>query len=1089
MNQVPFSLCANKLNMELQIRIQYKARMMKLITLCILSYFMIFTERLFAQQYNFDSYTIKNGLIQSNVTSIVQDKEGYLWFGTEAGISKFNGRNFTGFSVANGLAESGVQRILIDKKGRIWIAHTLGKLSVFENNSFREINLPAQLGIGRIVGIFNDQQGFIWLCTIEKGAIRMNPDNPNESTSYGLKEGLDDDVYSGIQSSSGLIWFVTSIGIKTFNPKTSTFEFFKPEGVPFYKYTCINEDKEGNYWFGTYNHGVMKYNSITKKHVIYDRVDGLPSSFVTCIINRSDSSIAVGTWKTDEINGGLALIKKNQIINIDRNKGLPGEKVSCLFEDIEGNLWIGFKNRGIAQFGGNNVKHFGKKDGIGNDVVNCILTENDDKAWIGTDGGITIIETEKNGKIGIRNIETNSLLGSNQITDIEDLGDRLAFSSFIGRIGLFNKNNMELSELLELNKDYVNCLELDEQNKLWIGSVNGLTIYDLNSKKYKVVEALEDKIVMTIKFDGLKDIWIGTRESGLYFGESINSIKKVTDFPHRSPTSILVGNDKKIWFGTEGGGLYSKEKNGGFVPSSKLNEKAKFISGIMESGEKLIIGTSIGFFELVNNKIELHDESDGFIYPEIMLNSMFHDRQGNYWFGTNNGITVFTDYHKANKQEGPKVILESFRVFSRIINRTDNISLSYQENDVRISFTALTYTLKGKVRYRYKLEGIDKDFQEETNLNSAHYTNLSPGKYNFLVYAKNANGVWSKEPAKIKFEIVPPFWKTYWFIVMVGIISASGIWLYVFIRTKNLKRTRVQLEKQVKERTQEIVLKNQNLLDANKTISNKNKEITDSINYAKRIQESVLPNISDLRDHFPQSFIIYKPKDIVSGDFYWFKEEESSEGKKGRIFIAVADCTGHGVPGAFMCMIGSSLLYQILQENPGIKPAGMLHLLDKGIKYLLKQNENETRDGMDIAICAYDSDKQTIEFSGAMRPLYLLRKEDNGGHSFQELKPEKESIGGLVTNNFKIFENHTINVQSGDSIYFSTDGFADQFGGKLGKKLMSKKFKELLVNTVSDSMNVQEQKIRDYWREWSDGYEQIDDVLVIGLRIDIKNED
>jgi serine phosphatase RsbU (regulator of sigma subunit) len=183
-------------------------------------------------------------------------------------------------------------------------------------------------------------------------------------------------------------------------------------------------------------------------------------------------------------------------------------------------------------------------------------------------------------------------------------------------------------------------------------------------------------------------------------------------------------------------------------------------------------------------------------------------------------------------------------------------------------------------------------------------------------------------------------------------------------------------------------------------------------------------------------------------------------------------------------MIGSSLLHQILQENPGIKPSGMLQLLDKGINFLLKQNETETKDGMDIALCVYDPNSGTLEFSGAMRPMFLIRKEEKEELIFHEFKADKESIGGHVANDSKNFENHVIRLEKGDTIYFATDGFTDQFGGVRGKKLMTKKFKDLLQATVSDSMTDQEKKILRFWDEWSNGYEQVDDVLVLGLRID-----
>jgi ligand-binding sensor domain-containing protein/serine phosphatase RsbU (regulator of sigma subunit) len=1044
----------------------------------------LFIQNCIGQQYNFDVYTIKNGLIQSNVTGIIQDTEGYLWFGTEGGISKFNGRSFTGYSTSNGLAESAIQGFAKDKKGRIWVAHTLGKVSVFEGGQFKRINLSKIIGDNRIQGIFADSSGFIWLCTIGKGAIRFNPDQPEQARVFSSSQGLNDVVYSGFEGRDGIIWFVTSIGIKTFQKTDASFQFFKPIGLPFYEYTCMTEDRRGDLWIGTKENGVIQLNREENKWKIWGTEHGLPSSFVTCIISRKDGSVACGTWKTSEHEGGIAIFREGILVGINRQKGLPGEKVYSLFEDREENLWIGLKNRGVAEFGGLGFLHLGKREGIQNEIINCVIQTRENQIWAGSDGGISIFE-KKNGIVKLkRNIETGSDLGSNQVTDFEVLGEKLIVSSFIGDIGIYDSRNGKIIERISINKNYVNCLEIDPKNRLWIGSVDGLTIYDFKKNDFLMVEALEEKNTMAIKFDKEGSVWIGTRESGLYHGTDERNIERVSSFEHISPTSILITKENKVWIGTEGGGLYTGKSENQFSKYEGLKKNAEFISGITNSNSGIIIGSSIGFFQVKGESVRYYEENDGFIHPEIMLNSMTEASDGTIWFGTNNGITVYSPTKMRVNKEGPKILIESFQVFSRLLDAGKSTKLSYQENDITFTYSALTFKSRGKVRYKYILSGFDKEEQAETTSNQAHYTNLGPGVYTFKVFAKNSDDVWTSTPAVVQFEITPPFWRTTWFISLIILTTVAGIWGYVFFRTLYLRRAKVQLEEQVKERTLEIENKNQTLVEANKTISTKNKEITDSINYAKRIQESTLPNPADLKRIFPDSFIFYKPKDIVSGDFYWFKEEEGQDGKKGRVFLAVADCTGHGVPGAFMCMIGSSLLNQIIQENPGIKPAGVLHLLDKGVQYSLKQNETDTKDGMDIALCVFDPEKQTMEFSGAMRPMYLVRKMGQNEFVLNEIKPDKESIGGHKTNDVKVFSNHAITLQEGDCIYFSTDGFPDQFGGEKGKKLMSRKFRELLLQDASSPMPKQEIQLRQFWENWSTGYDQVDDVLVVGLKFE-----
>ena len=265
---------------------------------------------------------------------------------------------------------------------------------------------------------------------------------------------------------------------------------------------------------------------------------------------------------------------------------------------------------------------------------------------------------------------------------------------------------------------------------------------------------------------------------------------------------------------------------------------------------------------------------------------------------------------------------------------------------------------------------------------------------------------------------------------------------------------------------------NEALSHAYREIEVKNKDITDSINYSKRIQEASLPP-KDLRHVlFPDSFVLFKPKDIVSGDFYWYAE------KNGKKLIAACDCTGHGVPGALMSMIGNNLLNQIVNEKEITSADEILNHLHTEIRKSLKQNEQpESRDGMDVALLVFNAGNQ-VEFAGAQRPLWIIRKND-----VEEIKGNKFSIGGLQTEESRIFSKTVIPLQMGDSLYIFSDGFVDQFGGEHGKKFMTKNFKDLLLQFHHQPMAQQELLIAKTFESWQGIREQVDDVLVIGIRI------
>ncbi len=265
------------------------------------------------------------------------------------------------------------------------------------------------------------------------------------------------------------------------------------------------------------------------------------------------------------------------------------------------------------------------------------------------------------------------------------------------------------------------------------------------------------------------------------------------------------------------------------------------------------------------------------------------------------------------------------------------------------------------------------------------------------------------------------------------------------------------------------------------------KDIRDSINYARRIQQAILPNINDVYKALTQSFVYYKPKDIVSGDFYFFSE------KNKKIMLGVADCTGHGVPGAFMSMIGHDILNQIIMEKGITSPSDVLDHLEASIRSALKQDmeDSEIKDGMDIAIISMESGARgseknstqlptLLQYSGAFRNLYLLRKD---GTEVEEVRADKNSIGGMITGEPKKFSNHQIYLNKGDSFYLFSDGYCDQFGGPGGKKFMSRQFQKLLFGMRHLSMKEQEEALDKTFREWRGDLEQVDDILVIGVRV------
>jgi serine phosphatase RsbU (regulator of sigma subunit) len=389
------------------------------------------------------------------------------------------------------------------------------------------------------------------------------------------------------------------------------------------------------------------------------------------------------------------------------------------------------------------------------------------------------------------------------------------------------------------------------------------------------------------------------------------------------------------------------------------------------------------------------------------------------------------------------------------------MKFKHTENNVVIDYLSICLTNPDAVKYKIKLDGADSDWRITTQT-SVTYPSLVPKKYTFKLTAQNSDGLWNNVPIAFSFQINPPFYKTWWFILICIFIGASIIVVYIKVRESNLIREKQVLEEKVIERTAEVVAQKEEL-------AQKNKDITDSIRYAKRIQFAILP--PELP--FPDTFILFKPKDIVSGDFYWLDEVDDLE------FLAAVDCTGHGVPGAFMSIIGYNSLNKIVKEHRIYKPSDILDRLNYEVTSTLKRTDAEgeaIKDGMDISLICFNKKTRTLQFAGAFNPLWQVR---NG--ELEEIKADRFPIGRSKDTDKK-FTNNEIQVLKGDSYYFFSDGFADQFGGDSGKKFKSKPMKELILAIQDIPMNKQKEVLEGTLEAWRGEIEQVDDILVIGRR-------
>jgi serine phosphatase RsbU (regulator of sigma subunit) len=293
----------------------------------------------------------------------------------------------------------------------------------------------------------------------------------------------------------------------------------------------------------------------------------------------------------------------------------------------------------------------------------------------------------------------------------------------------------------------------------------------------------------------------------------------------------------------------------------------------------------------------------------------------------------------------------------------------------------------------------------------------------------------------------------------IGLLIALVFSLFVWKSYKRKKKDNLIIKLQRDEMEMQKVL-----------VEEKNREIMDSITYAKRLQDAILPPVEQIRSAFKQAFILFEPKEIVAGDFYWMDKHN------GKIFFAVCDCTGHGVPGAMVSVVGHNALNRCIKEFNLTEPGPILDKLSELVEETFSHSDKDVKDGMDISLCVYDEQNNTLKWSGANNPIWLLR---NG--SFHEIKGDKQPIGKYY--NRKPFSSHSVDIKSEDCLYLFSDGYADQFGGVKGKKFKYAQLRELLVSIHKQNMDEQLQKLKNAFQSWKGKLDQVDDVCVIGIKI------
>ena len=1066
----------------------------------------------YGQDYNFDNYTVEDGLALNQVLSVFQDSKGYIYLGTnQAGFSVFDGNKFVTYKTRDGLVDNVVYSFFEDDDGKIYIG-TNGGLSVFDGLNFENYTTKDGLNHNRIFNVMIDKNHNVWLSTMQGLCLF----NDGKITPFEHDSVLaTTPVFCSFEDSQGnLFWGTIFKGAAKWNQKEVVYYSTK-DGLGHNFVRTIGEDRDRNIWIGT----AKGFSVLDKDAMISPRRTGNMESLTatSCLLSRdgemwfaTESGIYV--WEGTELK--LMLKEEN---------GLPSSQLMGICEDDEGNIWFGSGGKGAIKFNyhSNVFVNFSEEgQEIYDDQVDLIYQDRKNRIWFGAPEGLTSsVPKNKSGSGPARIFKQYSYLADNlpigygqkSVAAVEDSTGRLWFGTRMAKGGLwyFDEENEKLIEYDNpaynklLNKAVNNIVINKKDESMWVSLTKGLFRVSGDSMSFPFANDITENVWCTF-FDSKGGIWIATENGAAHYGQgTIQYFTKKDGFVDGRVRKIIEDKYENIWFCTnEGIMIYDGKQFKQLSEEDGIADNTIY-SLIEDKDQNIWYGSPRGIGKILVE--DLHEKGklvhtyfgkeEGFSGVECNNNAAMLGNDGKLWFGTVKGATVFDPalYHK-NETE-PRTYITNLRLnFSEFdwTSYCDSIDLDsrlplnlvvpYNRNHITFDFVGISHTSPTKVRYQWKLDPIDENWLPVTEKNEAVYPHIPPGEYTFMVKAMNGDGVWNENPLTYNFAVLPPWYQTWWFYTLVVLMIGSGFYAFIVIRTNQLKRQKIILEDKVRLRTAELRKEkekveqvNMEVLEKNHIIEEKNKDIFDSINYAKRIQEALLPSEKRIRDSFHNLFVYYSPKDIVSGDFYWF-------GRNGnRAYLAAVDCTGHGVPGAFMSMIGHNLLNQVVLRQGVEQPGEVMKFMNNNLKSALQsEGMQQANDGMDMClVCLYDEKdgKQYLEYAGANNPLWIVKD-----GALEEIKASKYPIGGVTERDF-VYETHRYEIEKGVTYYICSDGYQDQFGGPKGKKFMKKKMKQMLVEINGKELVVQRDLLRDTLVDWmGQEHEQVDDVLCIGIK-------
>lgn len=1025
-----------------------------------------------AQTFRFEHFDTSDGIHFPFIYTLEQDEDGFLWIGTGEGLYRYDGFSFNPYLEKDSLAEDFILSSLKDSQGRIWFGHNNGSVTLLDDGMFHPFDL-SEYTKSRINAITEHSDGSVWVITQNDGVILLKSDGEAQNYSKDFSGML---LYDAMWINNELL-IACDEGLITVDPILEddrvelSYLDDSPIGV-----TSISPIHEGKIGIGTEDEGVYELQLIEEQWELkeYGNSLDLEQSKVSDLKFDQSGNLWISTLGNSliqlEVNPSGQYI---EAINYGIEEQLP-QNIQTSFKDREGNLWVGTYGEGLYKLVDHHFSDFKFHDEEDERLEVHSFLAKKDSLWIGTNGHLLLsVNRPKNI---VRKYSSIHGLPKDTINGLF-IDDRSKIWVSSARSGLYSKAPGDsLFKAFELNNDKLSSLIgafCGSGDEIYIGTKNGLFIVNTRSEAVRSLtnrDGLLHNKVRALLIDSSGTLWIGGEGNGLNtYKDGRLSIHGISDGKKLYIIrSITEDQNHNLWIGTEGDGLI------GLTDSTQQyrNENGLFSnyckSTFVDQFNQLWVGHTGGIsrVDLEKGLVDVFgEESD--LDLRFTDNSTYLDEGGMLWFCSTNGLTRYDHSRDLNNNIEPALSISKIYINDEEVFFDKELKLPYGTYKLGVEFIGVSHKDPDEVTYSYFLDGHDPEWNESYSGRLAEYKRLFPGDYTFKVKSFNADGFGGENVRSFKISIDPPFWQKAWFIILVVIFLFGLVRFVIHRREKFLIANQELLQEKLEERTAEVV-------EQKELLESKNKDITSSIEYAKNIQKAMLPPSDKLQKLFRDAFVFFKPRDIVSGDFYWVEEFDD------KIILACADCTGHGVPGAFMSLIGSALLKEVCNMKSIYSPDDVLYALDEELRAMVNKGDSEfgIADGMDIAVVEFNKKTNTLRASGARRPIIVYK---NGQRL--ELRGDRRSIGGDIRNNHREFTVHTVEMKEGDSFYLFSDGISDQFGGEKGKKLKMKGVLNILDNLNGTAMDEQRVKVRKHFYDWKGNQIQIDDIILMGVRV------